>query len=351
MENVVYANEPQVDLKQWLKERRKGVSDGKKFVKRYYGLECDLLIKTTDLSHSDWLEARKLGITGTDLGGLTGVSKYSTPMKVYLDKIGELEPIEDNEAMYWGRIMEDVIAKDFQARNETMKVNRVNAILKHPEYEWALGNIDRLITNENGEKGILEIKTVSEYIKNSWEGEEVPPQYMVQLQWYMFVAGVKFGYFAALIGGNKYIQKYVERDEELIEMLKNIAHDFWNNNVLTKTPPLVDGSEASTDLLKSLYPDSKPGTEMVLPEEAAELIEQREELKGQAKELEVQISECENKLKDLLKENEVGICGDRKVTWKTYSRTSIDSKKLKSEKPELFKEYSKTSSYRKFDIK
>lgn len=351
MESVVYANEPQVDLKQWLEERRKGISDGRKFVKRYYGLECDLLIKTTDLSHSDWLEARKLGITGTDLGGLTGVSKYSTPMKVYLDKIGELEPIEDNEAMYWGRIMEDVIAKDFQARNETMKVNRVNAILKHPEYEWALGNIDRLITNENGEKGILEIKTVSEYIKNAWEGEEVPPQYMVQLQWYMFVAGVKFGYFAALIGGNKYIQKYVERDEELIEMLKNIAHDFWNNNVLTKTPPLVDGSEASTDLLKSLYPDSKPGTEMVLPEEAAELIEQREELKCQAKELEVQISECENKLKDLLKENEVGICGDRKVTWRTYSRTSIDSKKLKSEKPKLFEEYSKTSSYRKFDIK
>lgn len=351
MESVVYANEPQVDLKQWLKERRKGVSDGKKFVKRYYGLECDLLIKTTDLSHSDWLEARKLGITGTDLGGLTGISKYSTPIKVYLDKTGQLEPIEDNEAMYWGRVIEDVIAKDFQSRNENMKVNRVNAILKHPEYEWALGNIDRLITNENGEKGILEIKTVSEYLKTSWDEEEVPPQYMVQLQWYMFVAGVKFGYFAALIGGNKYIQKYVERDEELIEMLKNIAQNFWENNVLTKTPPLVDGSEASTDLLKSLYPNSEPDTEIVLPEEASELIEQREELKGQAKELEVQISECDNKLKDILKENEIGICGDRKVTWKTYSRTSIDSKKLKSEKPELFKEYSKTSSYRKFDIK
>lgn len=351
MENVIYKNEPQVDSKLWLKDRKKGISDGKKFVKRYYGLECDLLIRINNLSHEDWLAARKLGITGTDLGGLTGVSKYSTPMKVYLDKIGELEPVEDNEAMYWGRVMEDVIAKEFQARNKTMKVNRVNAILKHSEYEWALGNIDRLITNENGEKGILEIKTVSEYLKNSWEEEEVPPQYMVQLQWYMFVSGVKFGYFAALIGGNKYIQKYVERDEELIEMLKNIAQDFWSNNVLTKTPPLVDGSEASTDLLKSLYPDSNPGTEMVLPEEAAKLIEKREELKGEKKELDTQISECENKLKDLLKENEVGICGNKKVTWKTYSRTSIDSKKLKSEKPELFKEYSKTSSYRKFDVK
>jgi putative phage-type endonuclease len=350
MESVAYANEPQLDLKKWLQERRKGIEDGLKFVKRYYGLECDLLIRTTDLSHSDWLEARKLGITGTDVGGLTGVSKYSTPMKVYLDKIGALEPVEDNEAMYWGRVMEDVIAKEFQARNN-MKINRVNAILKHPTYEWALGNIDRLITNEKGDKGILEIKTVSEYIKDSWEGEEVPPQYMVQLQWYMFVAGVKFGYFAALIGGNKYVQKYVERDEELIEMLSGIAKDFWENNVLTKTPPLVDGTEASSDLLKTLYPDSKPGTEMILPEEAAELIEQREELKGQAKELEVQISECENKLKDLLKENEVGICGDKKVTWKTFNRTSVDSKKLKTDQPDIYEKYSKTSSYRKFDIK
>lgn len=213
MESVAYANEPQIDVQQWLQERRKDIADGLKFVKRYYGLDCDLLIKTTDLSHEDWLMARKMGITGTDLGGLTGISKYSTPMKVYLDKVGELDPIEDNEAMYWGRVMEDVIAKEFQTRNN-MKINRVNAMLRHKEYEWALGNIDRLITNEKGEKGILEIKTVSEYIKDAWEGEEVPPQYMVQLQWYMFVSGVKFGYFAALIG--------------VINMFKNMLKEMKN---------------------------------------------------------------------------------------------------------------------------
>ncbi|KGK88088.1 hypothetical protein DP68_08695 [Clostridium sp. HMP27] len=309
-----------------------------------------MLLKTNELSHEEWLEARKAGITGTDLGGLTGISKYSTPIKVYLDKIGELDPTQDNEVMYWGRVMEDVIAKEFQARNK-LKVNKVNAILKHPDYYWALGNIDRLITNENGEKGILEIKTVSEYLKTSWDEEEVPPQYMVQLQWYMFVSGVNFGYFAALIGGNKYVQKYVERDEELIEMLKNIAQDFWKNNVLTKTPPLVDGSEASTDLLKTLYPQSEPGTELILPEEATQFINEREILKNQVKELDVQIAECENKLKDLLKNNEVGLCGDKKVTWKTYSKSTIDSKKLKAENPNVYEKYLKTSSYRKFDIK
>ncbi|WP_244991607.1 YqaJ viral recombinase family protein [Clostridium senegalense] len=349
MENIMHSNKS--NLNEWICEKRKQIKDGAKYVKRYYGLNCDMLVKVTDLSHDEWLDARKLGITGTDLGGLTGVSKYSTPIKVYLDKTGELPTVEDNEVMYWGRVMEDVIAKEFQARNCNLKVQKVNVILKHKEYPWALGNIDRLITNEKCEKGILEIKTVSEYIKTSWEGEEVPPQYMLQLQWYMFVTGAKFGYFAALIGGNKYVQKYVERDEELIEILLNLAKDFWENNVTKRIAPLVDGSDASTELLKTLYPNSEEGTQINLPDEALELIKIRKELTSQKKEFDIQISECENKLKDLLKENEVGICGDRKVTWKTYSRISIDSKKLKSEKPELFKKYSKTSSYRKFDIK
>lgn len=349
MESVAYANEQQINLKQWLEEKRKSIPDGMKFVKRYYGLECDILVRTNDLTHEQWLEARKLGITGTDVGGIAGVSKYSTPMKVYLDKLGALDPLEDNESMYWGRVMEDVIAKEFQARNN-MKINKVNAILKHPEYEWALGNIDRLITNSDGEKGILEIKTASEYTKTTWEGEEVPPQYMVQIQWYLFVAGVNYGYFAALIGGNKYVQKYVERDEELIEVLKDLAKDFWENNVLAKNPPVVDGSEASTDLLKSLYPTSTPGAELILPEETAELIETRDKLKAEASELEVKITECENKIKDLLKSNEAGICGDRKITWKSSTRTTIDSKALKSKYPQIYQECCKTTSTRTFKI-
>lgn len=325
--------------------------DSQKFVKRYYGLECSMLSKTTDISKDEWLELRKLGITGTDLGGITGISKYSSPIKVYLDKIGELEPTEDNEVMYWGRVMEDVIAKEFKNRNTNLKVQKVNVILKHQEYEWALGNIDRLIRNEKGQRGILEIKTVSEYIKGAWEGEEVPPQYMVQLQWYMFVTGVDYGYFAALIGGNKYVQKYVKRDNELIEILKSSAENFWLNNVLKKNPPIIDGSEASSELLKRIYPNSVKGSQIELPQDANELIEKIEQFKSKQNEIKESISECENRLKDMLGENEVGICGDRKVTWKTYSRTSVDTKKLKKENLDVYEKYCKTSSYRKFDIK
>lgn len=326
------------------------IIDGIKYCKRYYGLECDLLTRTNILDYEEWLEARKLGITGTDVGGILRISKYSTPMKVYLDKIGELEPVQDNEKMYWGRVMEPIVAKEFQIRNK-VKIQKVNAILKHPFEHWALGNIDRLVTNEKGEKGILEIKTVDRYLESLWTGEEVPPQYMVQLQWYMYVTGVKYGYFSALIGGNNYIQKYVARDDELIEMLVSSAREFWIDNVMNKKPPFIDGSNASTKLLMSLYPESKETSQVILPDEVNDWINKIGELKLQSNEISEQISEYENKIKEILKNSETGIIGDRKVSWKSQIRKTIDSKRLKEEQPQIYEKYIKTTSFRKFDIK
>lgn len=318
--------------------------------KNPYKLPCRIFAKTKDMSQEEWLQLRKQGITGTDLGGLTGVSKYTTPIRIYLDKTGAIPPTEDNEKMYWGRVMEDVIKKEFALRHKEFKVLKPNAILQHYETDWALANVDGII-NRDGEKGILEIKTVSEYLKYLWGSEEVPPQYMVQIQWYMYVTGATFGYFAAVLGGNEYIEKYVERDQELIDMLVSIAKDFWENNYLKKNPPAVDGSEASTNLLSSLYPVAVEKTEIDLTDEALTFIEKREELKAQEKVLKEEISECENQLKSLLQDNEIGMVQGRKVIWKNQSRTSIDSKKLKLEKPDIFEAYCKTSSFRKFDIK
>lgn len=322
----------------------------RKYIKKHYGIDSDYLAKTKELDHDKWLMLRKLGVAGSDLGGITGISKYSSKIKVYLDKIGELEPIKDNEKMYWGRVMEDVIANEFKVRNKEYKVQKVNVILRHREHGWAIGNIDRLIINEKGERGILEIKTVSEYLSDMWENDVTPMEYMVQLQWYMFVADVRYGYFAALIGGNKYIQKYVERDDELIEMLLSSSEKFWKNNVLKKVPPPIDGSKATTELIKGLYPESVKGSEMVLPKDTLGIINKLEALKAQEKELQVDIAKCENEIKDLLKDNEIGICGERKVTWKLVIKKSVNGKKLKADYPDIYANYSSSTSYRQLTL-
>ena len=44
-------------------------------------------VSTKDMDCEEWLKLRKSGLGGSDAGAVCGVNPYSSPMKVYLDKI------------------------------------------------------------------------------------------------------------------------------------------------------------------------------------------------------------------------------------------------------------------------
>lgn len=306
------------------------------------------LVKTNELTHEEWMEQRKKGIGGSDIAGILGMSPWSSPIKVYQDKIGELPPIEENEAMYWGNVLEDIVAKEF-AKRTGLKVRRKNAMLCHPEYPFMIANVDRMIV---GKKEGLECKTTNEFAKNDWiEGEEVPAQYFLQCQWYMGVTGYKKWHIAVLIGGNKFHYDTIERDDELIEMMIKEADRFWNEHVVKRIPPEFDGSKASEELLKRLYPYSDSEKVVHLTNRFADDLQRYDELKEQKKEIEESIKEIENRIKGEMQDAEVAKVGERKITWKTFSSKRFDSKRFKKEHPDLYNEYVLESSYRKFQVK
>jgi predicted phage-related endonuclease len=100
-----------------------------------------------------------------------------------------------------------------------------------------------------------------------------------------------------------------------------------------------------------LYPESKQGTEIMLPDEAEILLLQRENLKDDIKGLETELDAVENKIKAMLGDNESGSVGNKLVTWKSISSNRVDTKKLKVEQPAIYNQYVKETSYRKFDVK
>ncbi len=59
-------------------------------------------------------------------------------------------------------------------------------------------------------------------------------------------------YIAALICGNSFKWKLIERDEELISMLIELEKKFWEN-VKNGTPPPVDGYDACADFLAKKF--------------------------------------------------------------------------------------------------
>lgn len=306
---------------------------------------------TADMSRDLWLRFRRKGLGGSDIGALMGFNKWKSPMDIYLDKIGGLpDQDETSEAAYFGNRLESFVAEEFTLRTG-LKVRKNNFLLQHDEHPFLLANVDRVIvaSGEDG-PGILECKTASEYLKDSWNEEEIPPSYLLQLQHYLGVTGYKYGYIAALIGGNKFFCKRIERDDELIDLMISKASDFWNNHVIPQNPPEWDGSAASSDLLTKIYPEGISDTTL-LPPTAEDYIREFEKAKENEKFWKVEKDNYANKLKGILGECDTGLAGERKVIWKNQSRSSVDTKRLKEELPEIHEQYLKTSTFRKFDIK
>ena len=70
---------------------------------------------TRDMTREQWLEERRKGIGGSDAAAIAGLSPWKSPVAVWLEKTGQVEPEEPGEAAYWGTVLEDVVARNFQS--------------------------------------------------------------------------------------------------------------------------------------------------------------------------------------------------------------------------------------------
>jgi len=303
---------------------------------------------TLEMSRQEWLIERTKGIGGSDAATVLGLNKWKTPFELYLEKTGQSFVDESQaEAAYFGNVLEDVVAREFEIRSGK-KVRKNNFMLQHPKYDFIRANIDRKVV---GEDALLECKTASAYLAKDWEGDEIPSAYLVQVQHYLGVTGYEKAYIAVLIGGQRFIWKEIERDEELIEMIFEAEVNFWNNHVIANNPPALDGSSAAEEFLKKRYEESEPGKSIDLDSTYSDKIKHLNELKDTIKQLKEQQVQIENEIKNELKDAELGFIKNYQVSWKPITQKRVDSKKLREHFPDIYEKVIKETSYRKFNVK
>ncbi|MDU6036936.1 MAG: YqaJ viral recombinase family protein [Clostridium butyricum] len=309
----------------------------------------EILTNTKGMTNEEWLEWRNKGIGGSDVATICGLNKYKSALELWMEKLGYKECDEVGEAAYWGTTLEHIVREEFMKRSG-LQVDTINLMLKHPEHEFMLANVDGIITDHEGRKCIFEAKTASAYKLDQWKDDEIPESYMLQIQHYMAVTGYERTYIAVLIGGNTFKYTVVDKDEELISMIMQIEKQFWDC-VTSDIAPEVDGSESCTNMLNNLYASSKKGNSIILPDEAQTIIEEYNKNKEQESYYTEKKNECVNKLKSLIEENEVATINNSTITWKSSTSERIDTKKLKEEQPEIYNKYLKKINMRRFVIK
>lgn len=306
-----------------------------------------ILYHKKNLSREEWLQCRRSGIGGSDVSIIAGLNKYKSIYELWEEKTGEVSLKETaSEVAYWGTVLENVVKQEFMKRTG-LKVRAKNMILQHEKYPFMIADLDGVVRDNTGELCVFEAKTAIEYKKEVWE-EGIPEEYQLQVQHYLAVTGYKKAYIAALVGGNKFYLKEIERDEEMIELIISMEEKFWNC-VVEKKMPEPDGAERTGEWLDNYYKKVEK-SKILLPEESKGWIDHYLEVNEELKRLNEEKKELANRLKLLLQNKTEGVVGMYQVRWNPTVTERLNSKKLKAEQPDIYEQYVEKIEGRRFSI-
>jgi putative phage-type endonuclease len=301
------------------------------------------------MTEQDWQDYRRTqkGLGGSDCAIILGLSKWKSPFTLWLEKTEQIEPPEfNNEYVEWGNLLEPVIRDKFK-KATGLKVFQNNFVLQHDEFDFMIANIDGEVI-ENGERGLLEVKTTSERNKGEWE-EGPPNHYHLQIQHYLAVLGYNFAYVACLIGGNHFVYFRIERDDYVIDKIISAEKEFWRM-VQEKIPPEITGQTSDSNYLAESYPEAI-NEEMYLRADLEAYIQKYTDLQKEIKALQEEADYIKNRIKLEAKEYKILKGESFKITMPTVKKVSFDSKAFSADYPDLFEKYKiKESSYRSFIV-
>lgn len=304
-------------------------------------------IPIKDLSREEWLKLRKTGIGGSDAGSICGMNPYSNAMKVFHDKTSDtIEEQQDNEAIRQGHDLEEYVAQRFMEETG-LKVRRSNFMYRNLEYPFMIADVDRLVI---GEDAGLECKTASAYNADKWKDGEIPLHYIMQCYHYMAVTGKKVWYIAAVILGREFTYRRLVWDDALISQMTAAEQYFWKKHVEKGIMPDPDGSKACDEVLRQYFHTARKSAEIELVG-FDEKLDRRAALLEQIAPLQQELNQIEQEVKLYMQENETASSSRFKVLWSSVEKTSLDTKRIKLEKPEIYQEYAKVSVSRRFQIK
>ena len=282
-------------------------------------------------------EERRKYIGGSDIAVVMGMSRWKTPLKLWLEKTGQAEPddLSQVEAVQLGTELEEFVAQKF-ARETGRQVRRQSKMYVHKdcktcgaykEDEWA--EVVEVVEKDGKKEEVVTAKT--------------PIEYVLQVTWYLGITGKKVGHIAVLIGGQKFKKRKILFDEELFNVMVEAAKDFWES-VQTKNPPAVTPDD--NEVLIKMFP--KHNEELVEKQDLEEYVDKLQKIKDDISALTDEKEMLEAEIKSSIGEN-LGILTNKfKVTWKEQQRTQVNSERLKADG--LYEKYSDKSTIRRLNV-
>lgn len=203
-------------------------------------------------SFDEWLRNRS-GIGGSDASSVLGLNPYKSNTELWEEKTGRRVPedISYKDYVQYGHDAEPLLRQLFSLDYPEYKVEYYdNNIIQNEKYPWAHASLDGELVDQEGRRGILEIKTTNilqSMQREKWKGQ-IPDNYYIQVLHYLLVTEYDFVVLKAQLKtvwqGEVQLQTkhyYMERTDvsEDIELLRKEEERFWNLIQAGKRPALI----------------------------------------------------------------------------------------------------------------
>jgi putative phage-type endonuclease len=336
-------------------------------------------MKVLTMLTPEQLLLRKTGIGGSDAAAICGLSKYATPLDVYLSKTTDISK-EETEAMRRGTILEPFVKYLFE-RKTGWNVEEVSKTHRSSKHNFMLANLDGYLPSE---RAIAEFKTAvyTKGTKEEWGDEgtdEIPKHYLIQVAHYASVMNADTVHIGVLFGSESLFNSYrkihtlsartqsplswEDLDDlrcdfkvyvykwhgDLTRKLINKERSFWFDHVLKNNPPAPQDGNVD-DFLKA-YPVANNRVVSVSESDIAK-IQRLNEIKKQRKELDTQEETAKADVLNLFGEANV-LADENKnplATWKNKSTTRFDKASFAKAHPSLCDAFSQMSTTRELRL-
>ena len=196
------------------------------------------------------IEERKTGLYATDAAPALGMSKYRTPVAVWLEKTGQAEPedIGHIEAVQMGNFLEPVIARLYTERLG-VKLDPLPIGLRHPKHSFMGSHFDYVAPG----KKLVEIKNFHAMRRKDFGengSKEVPMDVLIQCIHEATVYGTEEIDVAVLFGGQEFCVFPLTIDRMASEKLVEMEEEFWRKCVVERVAPAPRTAEEA----RALFP-------------------------------------------------------------------------------------------------
>lgn len=351
------------------------------------------VVETEGMPYDEWKNYRKKGIGGSDVAAIYNESPWTTARALYFTKLGIdfEEPDSINQyTLDFGHAIEPFVAQYFQTsfekrwkdwleknlgkQIEKFEIYKDSMMYRHPLFPFMQANLDyrwKATIKDTGEEieGIFECKSTNYHTgPEKWEDDSVPVYYRYQTWHYMAVMNLNYTIIACLWGNNEsdYVARFIPRELDKEEKMINTEYDFWHNHVLArKAPELSENGTMELEAMKKfgIAKKLKDIPEIVVKsKEALQSIEDYIRLDEERANLE-KLTQSVIARRDKEKVKIICAIGDAEDTVikgkkKVYvvqnrrsCRTTIDTKALMNDYPDIYEGYSKKSYSTQFKIK